>query len=416
MEKEYYDQLRTRAFVTATLFLEADEISAERLERYRQRYVRQLPTEITRVFSMDNEEVFTGEETALASEYFDRIKEERQLNYRNGDRQYHGIFYEDNQGDFIIVASGVDESGMKVIENLRLVLFIVFFAGVLITFMAGKLFARQALLPIREVVREAKLIGADQLSRRINAGSGKDEISELSEAFNKMLERLQKSFAMQGEFISNASHELKTPLTAISTELQAALMGNHSAGDAKLVLESVQEEVNKLSELTEGLLNLARINQSPENIQMFEFRIDEIFDNVKDRLMKVFPRRRVKVLFEGLSDPDALLVRGNPQLIEIALKNVFENALKFSGEDSTVEVAFSSDGGKLTIDFKDEGQGILEEDKERVFDLFYRAESKLKKSGYGLGLALTRQILTFHGATITCLSSSVSGTTMRVVF
>ncbi|WMJ73711.1 ATP-binding protein [Cytophagaceae bacterium ABcell3] len=416
IKNDFYDLLEKRAYITANIFLEADELSAAALERYQKKYIQNLPEEIIKIYDLNNQPVFVKEDPqfVVPDEVINTIRSKKKIQYAEGDRQFTGIFYKDNQGDFVIVASAVDVSGLKKIDHLLAILLVTFIVSVFVTFIAGRIFVYQGLLPIKGVICQMSEINANNMFKRVNEGNGNDEISELASSFNQMLDRLQQAFDMQKTFVSNASHELRTPITSISGELQFALMKNRSAEEYRAALESMKEEIDKLSIITESLLNYAKASFDVSKITFKKERIDELIQLSIELLEKAYAGRKITLNLSKDIGERALYVKANAQLMVIVFKNILENALKFSGHTEKVILDILRDGQRLCISIKDSGVGISSEDLEKVFVTFFRSSEVRNIDGHGIGLALAKKILELHQGSIDIKSKLGHGTEVLI--
>jgi len=216
----------------------------------------------------------------------------------------------------------------------------------------------------------------------------------------KTLEPIKKNMDDQKDFVSNASHELRTPLTSLKTEIEVALRDKRlSLADAKNIIKSNLEEVNKMQSLSNYLLNLNKYQGGNGNI---------IFTNVdlKKVALVAIGKNNIK------TDLKKSFVNGNEKSLVELVKILIDNALKYSGEDSEIEVKVS-DG---TLEVKDNGAGISKEDLPHIFDRFFRGDKSRSKDGYGLGLSIAKQIADVHGAKLAVESRLKKGSTFKLLF
>jgi two-component system, OmpR family, sensor histidine kinase ArlS len=418
IERDFYRNLENRAEITAIIYLEADEINASTLNKYRKMYMQTLSEEFTKIYNLNREQVFfeTEDHFLLSGEHFNEIVKNGSLHTRIGERQLAGIFYHDNQGDFVIIASAIDDAGIKKMQNLQIIVIITLMILLGFSYFAGRIFARRSLMPLKQVVNQIGHINPDKLFLRVDEGNGKDEISELALSFNKMLDRLQHSFDIQKTFVANASHELRTPLTGISVELELALKKKQTATEYENTLISVQEEIEKLSNITENILNFAKASFDISNIPFKITRIDELLHEATSLVNKKFKGRKINIHFNDLKDERYLQVMANEQLLLICLNNIIENALKFSGSEDKVNIEIVPVYEQLAVDIiiKDKGIGIPEEDKKNIFNTFYRASNARNFAGFGVGLALSKKIIEIHQGSISINSQTNEGTEVHL--
>ncbi len=307
-------------------------------------------------------------------------------------------------------------TGRNALEQLKRILLLSGLAGIIITMLAGYLFSINLLRPLARINTEMNEISLQNISRRIAVNNNKDELNQLAETFNNLLERLEISFNNQKRFIGNASHELSTPLAAISSQLDVALMQNRSEQEYKTVLSSVQEDVLQLNNLVRKLLELAKAGAG-KGISLKPVRLDEIVLHAADEIHELYPDYRVSVSFMEIPEDESLCyIYGNEELLYISFKNIIENACKYSASHKA-SVSVSMMPAKKIISISDDGIGIEKEEIEKIFEPFYRSPNTSKNvDGTGLGLTLSSRIIRLHKGEITINSQPGKGSSFIITF
>ena len=193
--------------------------------------------------------------------------------------------YTDNRSRIVVVVAGYDADGWQRLKDLRDILLTCLFIGIAIALLVGYAFSVQLVKPIKQIIYEVKHITSQNLSHHIQAGSTQDELNQLANTFNELLDRLQESFVIQRRFISNASHELSTPLTSISSQLEVTLHKERSTEEYKQVIQSVHEDVQQMQQLTKSLLEITKTG-TQGSIELSEVRIDEVLLKVTADVQK----------------------------------------------------------------------------------------------------------------------------------
>ncbi|HXD79374.1 MAG TPA: HAMP domain-containing sensor histidine kinase [Puia sp.] len=336
--------------------------------------------------------------------------------FKQGGKDAIAFYYLDDKACFVIVAAAYDEAGNDKLRHLRLVLTLSFVGGILISVIGGYLFSISLLRPLRRISDEVNEISARNLARRIRSGraSFKDEWHYLSETLNQLLNRLQESFEIQGRFIANASHELSTPLTSVSSQLEVALQRVRSVEEYRQVIQSVYQDVQQLNKLTQTLLEFARASGTAAGLEIDLVRVDEILLRLPGEISKTNPQYSVTLDFDRLPEAEeALLVFGNEELLFTAIKNIVSNACKYS-DDHSATVRLAVLGKEIRIDIEDRGRGIPESEWENIFQPFYRTEEGHAIPGFGLGLSLARRIIQLHKGWIQVESAVGNGSVFYV--
>jgi len=414
--QEFHQRLRDRAEVTGYVFLEQDELHDAAFSDFKQRYLRTLTDEVLQIYDSNLNPRFIKEDARihLSDSLLVRIIDSKELYFTVGNRQAIGLFYHDNQGDFVIVAAAENRSGQARLEHLASMLALVFVGSLVVIYVAGRLFAGRALAPIAAVNDQVDRITARDLHLRVKEGrSERDEITRLARTFNRMLERLEESFEGQQAFVSNASHELRTPLTATIGELQVLLTRDREPTAYREALTSVLSELQQLKALINNLLEFTQANTG--TMTGDEIRLDELLWEAREAVAPD-QRRRVHITLDSLpDDPAQMEITGNRQLLSRALTNLLDNALKYSG-DAPVEMHFNYTQGHVHIQIKDYGIGIAEKDLSAIFQPFFRAHNARGVVGHGVGLPLARKIIELHGGKFSVASQLHQGTSVTVTF
>jgi signal transduction histidine kinase len=229
-----------------------------------------------------------------------------------------------------------------------------------------------------------------------------------------MLDRLETAFETQNNFVSNASHELGTPLTAIIGEAELALNKRRPEDEYRQSLQVILHEAERLEHITKSLLNLAQTGFDGKKQSLERIRTDELIFTVKETIDKINPENRVEIDYTMLpEEEDKLVVLGNVQLLQLALSNIVQNACKYS-DNRPASIALAATDKNNVIIIKDTGIGIPSQDLPFIYDPFFRASNTDGYKGYGIGLPLARNIIRLHGGNIIVNSQQHLGTEIRI--
>jgi signal transduction histidine kinase len=286
-------------------------------------------------------------------------------------------------------------------RNLRLFFLIGIPFTLLVATFGGIYLSGRALMPVLDIIEKARNITARNLDERLPIPSANDELQALSLTLNDLLDRLHRAFEGQERFVSDASHELKTPLAILRGELDLMRSRSRTPEETSAFLASASQELDQLSRLVEDLLLLARMDAGAGSMARRPLRLDEVVLEVVARTQRMAKARGIKVRFDlsGGEDASEFCVLGDSNLLHSLLHNLIENAVKFSPDEATVTVKMTSQANEVVTTVIDEGPGIPPDEQTRIFDRFFRAEgAREKTSGMGLGLAIARRIAEAHEA------------------
>ncbi len=303
----------------------------------------------------------------------------------------------------------------RTIRAIQLLLLSVLVVAALVVVAGSYAIASSAIDPINRLIAAMGEIRSDRLSRRLGWSGREDELGMLAQSFDAMLDRLEEGFARERQFISDASHELKTPLTVINANAQ--MLERWADRDAEIrsdSLRAIREESASLAAMVNGMLLLAKA-ESGDDIPRLPVELDAV---VADAVRTARPRADQKGLalrFEPSAGESRTLVLGDANLLRQLFTNLIDNAIKFT-ERGDVIVELTTGGGKAEVDVLDSGPGIDEDVLERVFDRFYRADASRNRAvpGTGLGLAIVRSIARVHDGSVSAARRSAGGSIFRV--
>ena len=392
--------------------------------RYLRQLYRTLPAEQGRVYDMAGHLVFQeGQGVAARPVPAAWLAEVR----RRGravlvpEHDFHetvGLLYRTPaRGDFVVVASSVDEDSRQQLWQLRQVLGLGLLGALLFTGIGGWLFAGQALRPLRRMIREVDGITATDLGQRLShRDMHADELDRLARRFNRLLDRLEAAFAGQRTFVRDASHELRTPLTALVGELEVALLqAQRPTEEYRRVLQRTLDAARQLTSLTNGLLQIAQASGDPSQLPLHPVALDELLLLAHEQIERRHPTCRVDLSFGEADEVGAYEVPGNEALLLSAILNVLDNACKFSaGSGHPVTATLTRTPGSIVLLIVDQGPGLSASDLEQVFVPFFRAAASRAVPGHGIGLPLTARIMTLHGGHVRVDSAPGQGTNVRL--
>lgn len=334
--------------------------------------------------------------------------------------KFYGQYTEDYLNVMVPVSSSYVTKGfisvhvaMTTIDNLRNSLtgnlLIVTLAIFLLSLLILAAFTFLVYRPMKEITQGAREITAGHLDYRINVNQN-DEMGMLADSLNNMAAEEKKTGEYQRKFISNVSHDFRSPLTSIKGFTEAMTDGTIPPKMYEKYLKIISSETDRLTKLTQNTLTLNNLDNRADTLEYSDFDINSVVKNTA----AVFEGscRKKKISFELLLVEGTLNVHADKGKIEQVLYNLIDNAIKFSGRASTIHLETSIRKNRCEVSVKDEGIGISKEEVNKIFDRFYKADSSrgVDKKGTGLGLSIVKEILTAHNQTITVTSEENVGT------
>jgi len=414
---EFNSRLHDRGENAANLLIQVEEVDDHLFRKMELKNPIRLIEESISIYDADDSLLFhMGIDDPMEPKYLlDRIKENRTLTTSYNDRESFGSVFRNDDEHYVVVTSGIDRFGRRKLADLAKVMLVTFLIGIALIFLVGRVFARRALSPVTRLVHDIQEISATDLSKPINIGNGTDELAQLAISFNAMLARLRSAFLSQKNFIANASHEMRTPLTAISGQIDVLLLKPRTEEAYLTALRSMQEDVRTVNRSSDRLLLLAQAETEVTAISFSPVRLDEVIWAARENLINANAQNTIDVIMSEVEDDADVTLPGNESLLHSMIANLLENACKYSPDHHAI-ISLKRVGSAIELTVEDNGPGIAVQDQERIFEHFYRAQNTSETRGHGIGLALVKRVVELHKGSIAVFSEIGHGARFVVRF
>jgi two-component system OmpR family sensor kinase len=286
------------------------------------------------------------------------------------------------------------------------------FGGIILFFglAGGWWIASRAIRPIKEISSTAVKISAGDLSQRINIAEAESELGQLAAVLNSMFARLETAFAQQQQFTTDAAHELRTPVSVMLTQTQAALNRERSAPEYRETVEVCQRAAQRMRKLIAALLELARLDAGQEILKRLRFDFSKTIADCVELIRPLAEERGVKIF----TDLSPLEISGDSERLAQVVTNLLANAVQYNKSGGEIRIKLQSQNSMAILSVSDTGNGISAEDLPRIFERFFSADKSRSSGNAGLGLAISKAIVAAHGGTIEVSSGENAGTTFTV--
>jgi signal transduction histidine kinase len=416
---QYYflKRLQDRAKISASIHYQNDSVKTRYFKEFKANGLEELIEEEDFVLKINGANTFEyNTNLNLPADFYKKVMANGSEWIEDDNRYFYGQTFTESNQKYIVIITAKDRRGNT---SSIYIIRILFFGGltfILLAYIFGRFLARRVINPIAKITYEVKRISVSNLHNRLPETKSTDEIADLIKTFNNMLDRLETSFEIQANFINNASHELKTPVTTIIAEAEIMLLKERNVTEYISSLENIHSQASRLGDLTESLLKLTQTGYDGKKQLLDVVRIDELLMDVKSDIDKIYPNNRVKIKINKIpTDPSLLEIPCNRSLLELSLNNIIANGVKYS-DNETVFVSLSGNNSSIKISITDIGIGIPAEDIPHLYEPFFRGKKASKYNGYGLGLPLAMKIIRMHNGELKIQSEPDQGTIVNITF
>ncbi|MFH1160841.1 MAG: ATP-binding protein [bacterium] len=415
----FYDRLWERINIATKILNESGSVDLDSIQpSLRNTYWTTLPEEEIIVFKSDKDFFYINEYYPVQFDYSKirkRIDQGQEVEMQIGIRQFVGCTKLIGKQYSDIIVSAFDKNGRRLLNNLKITLFTAYLASIILIVLLGLYFSKETFAPIAKIINTAEKISGSGLHLRVPLPQGKGDLLKLAKTINNLLSRIESAFQVQKSFVANASHELRTPTTTLTGELELALMRNRTPAEYREVISSVLEDARNLSRLIDQLLLFAQTTGTNDIQSQKQIRLDELVLDLLERMNLKSEHKKIRFLLdEADMEERKLTIEGNEHLLTIAIGNILDNAIKYSTEKSLVTIGLITSDNSIIVKIQDNGQGISLSDMEHIFEPFFRSEKAMAIKGFGIGLPLTRRIIELHNGNLEIHSQYGMGTTVFI--
>ncbi len=284
--------------------------------------------------------------------------------------------------------------------------------GLIVIMIIGSKASKKFLSPVDAMSKTVKEISINALDKRLDVRGSKNELKDLAKTFNDMLDRIQNSVEQQNQFVSDASHELRTPISVIQG--YANLLDRWGKNDKEILeesIEAIKSESKNMKDLIQNLLFLARGDKKTQKIEKQTFMLSELIDEIVKETKLIDSTHKIKN-----EHNDEFKINADKKLIKEAIRIFIDNSIKYTEEGGNIQIDSYKQDNEAVITIGDNGTGISKEDLPHIFDRFYRADKSRTKSsgGTGLGLSISKWIIDNHNGKINVWSEIDIGTVIKI--
>jgi two-component system, OmpR family, heavy metal sensor histidine kinase CusS len=316
---------------------------------------------------------------------------------------------------YLIVAMPTDEAE-RVLQSLRRVLIIALPIVLLVVFYTSRFLASRSVAPIAQIISTAERISSQNLDERVMLPENKDELFRLIVTINDLLDRLKDALLRERQFTADASHELRTPLAALKGTLEVLIRKPRTNEHYIARIQDCIAEVDRLSDLVDQLLMLARYEATQIAPSLEMLNLQEVVDSALAHIEPIVSEQKVHVM---VPNGDRVNVEADRAMLEVMAQNILGNAVKYSPEGASVEVSWQQTAGGTALQVRDHGPGIAPDARTRIFDRFFRADQSRNSNigGVGLGLAIVKRLADLQNLRLEVRSGEDNnGTIFEIIF
>lgn len=346
----------------------------------------------------------------ISTNFIENIRANKSDFFTSKDFFYNGIFYRDNEGDFVVITRESKQEFNEQMQSLLQILISVSFVGLIFIYLFSNFLGVIAYEPITKIIEQIKERDAKNFTEPLKLNKSYAEIEDLIKTYNHFIDRIAQTFNVQKNFIDYVSHELRTPITALLGTLEVTNHKKRTLEEYENVIVQLKQYTNDLQETLDQMMLLSGAKTSFEFSQI---RIDEVVWQVIENAI-LYHQARINVDLQ-VENNQLLTIQGNEKLLEVALNNLVSNAIKYSN-NQPILVQFLEINHRLQIHISDLGIGILETDIKQIKQNFFRGKNTQDFQGKGIGLSIANIIFTLHQIDIEIVPNKPKGTIVKLIF
>ena len=400
--EEYQQRIKDHTISTITDLSEAKQLNHNVLQSMNLLNINKLYQEKTLLFNANKQLIYSSlNDTKIQFSkdlLFNLSADKPVLESREGDTDVVGVYFVFNKEVYYGITKAYDVFGYSKLEFLKYTLLVLFglISGLIL--ISSFALANRISKPIISMAAALKIINIETANHLLPIPEARDEIYLLTSRFNELMKRLQDSFSFQKHAVHHISHELKTPISILVSNLER-LEKESDLEKIKTGINEQKEDTKILGDMINALLEIAKV-ETHSNLTFQEIRMDELVFDWVSEMKKIHPKFKFDVQFdEKIESVHGLSVQGNLRLLKMVIQNLLLNCVNYAS-DHRAQIYFKNQRGKLLIQISNKGKNISSEEIPYLFQHFFRGENSQGKRGFGLGLVLVNKIIQLHGGEI----------------
>ena len=395
----FYQRLKDRTISTLKILIEVKEIDTDMLKTFDRNTINTIYDEKILIFNENKELIYSSiddQKIPYSDEIFKKLIGEDIIVETVEDKyEVVGVEFTYEGKSYYGIAKAYDKFGKQKITYLKNVLLITYFISLAIICFVSYLVARRITHPIERLTGELEKISPDNLNAQVEVTTAEDEIGFLTIRFNDLLKKLEAAFSFQKNFIQHISHELKTPLAIMLTNAERSLADSNPE-TWKESLEFQRSTTMELAHIINVLIDISKVDTGKELELDEQVRIDELVFECIEEIGYLNPSVNFTCNIDpGITADEQLIVAGKKRMLKLAMLNLLKNAINYSKKEKA-QIDISNAGDYLVLHIENDGQLIDENDQNNLFINIFRGKNSQNKKGLGLGLFLTKRIVSIH--------------------
>ena len=412
MEKKEFKSLQNKTLLASIYYLEKDELPVLEHNNVQSQLIKTISRKNILIIDQNNKK-YNGnmaDNKEITQQFIENIRSNKTDFFASKDFFYNGIFYHDNQGDFVVITRESKQEFNEQMQSLLQILISVSLVGLIFIYLFSNFLGVIAYEPITKIIDQIKERDAKNFTEPLKLNKSYAEIEDLIKTYNHFIDRMAQTFNVQKNFIDYVSHELRTPITALLGTFEVTNHKKRTLEEYESVIVQLKQYTNDLQETLDQMMLLSGAKTSFEFSQI---RIDEVVWQVIENAI-LYHQARINVDLQ-VENNQLLTIQGNEKLLEVALNNLVSNAIKYSN-NQPILVQFLEINHRLQIHISDLGIGILETDIKQIKQNFFRGKNTQDFQGKGIGLSMANIIFTLHQIDIEIVPNKPKGTIVKLIF
>ncbi len=412
MEKKELQSLENKTLLAAVYYLEQDELPALEHENIKSQLLKTISRKNIVVYDTLNRK-FRGDmyfDKNISSSFIESVRQKRNDFITTEQYFYNGIYYNDNQGNFVVIAREPKNEFNDQMQSLLHILILVSVGGLIFIYFFSQYLGYIAYQPINKIISQIKERDTRNFTQPLELKKTYAEIDDLMKTYNHFIHKISQTFTIQKNFIDYVSHELRTPITALLGTLEVTNNKKRTLEEHEKIINQLKQYTNDLQETLDQMMLLSGVKTS---FELKSVRIDEVVWQVIENAV-LYHNAQIDVDLQ-VTNEALLTLQGNEQMLELALNNLVGNAIKYSG-NKLVNIRFYEKNNRLILAIIDQGIGIPASDLKQIKQNFYRGNNTGEFQGKGIGLSMADIILQMHNATLTLSANHPVGTIVELAF